>query len=291
MNPSIPRPCSADWNNMKIGLRSRHCELCSKNVIDFRQYSREETLLYLLQNTGTKTCGRFYKWQLDEINLEELIKPKSLNKLPRNRAFAILTFACLLLASQTQAQTLPTKRSSQSTQQLQNPPQPMPANLPSPLQYAAKQKPQEPTGVVEVLTGEVEIMGDVIDVPVNPADTVPSCNAPQQEKIYHHVEQMPTFPGGTDSLFHFLQKNLRYPEYERNQKIEGKVYVGFVVDKTGKICKPKVLRGMPNAPNFNTEVLRIVNAMPTWQPGLQNGKPVPVNMALPILFQLQKNED
>ena len=99
MRFQIPEPCNADWDKMKIGLRSRHCENCNKNVIDFRGQSKVEILLYLIENKGKRTCGRFHTSQLDYSQLEELITISALRQLPSSKAFAVLTMACLLLAS------------------------------------------------------------------------------------------------------------------------------------------------------------------------------------------------
>jgi len=96
------------------------------------------------------------------------------------------------------------------------------------------------------------------------------------------VQVQPEFPGGTDSLQAFLDNNLVYPEEAKLNHIHGKVYVGFMVDKTGKIVNPKILSSASKI--LDDEALRVVNMMPDWTPGNAGGTPVSVQYILPIEF-------
>jgi TonB family protein len=96
------------------------------------------------------------------------------------------------------------------------------------------------------------------------------------------VETFPQFPGGDDALYKYLRRNLNYPEEARRNHVEGKVKVTFVVDREGKIRDAKILEGIGYG--CNEEALRLINEMPDWKPGTQNGKPVQVQYYLPILF-------
>lgn len=100
------------------------------------------------------------------------------------------------------------------------------------------------------------------------------------------VQTQPQFPGGEDSLMSFLQKNLRYPEEARLAWIQGRVFVGFEVDHTGKIKDARVLSGV-NA-QLDEEALRAVHLMPDWVPGNIGGTNVDVQYILPIEFVLPK---
>lgn len=99
------------------------------------------------------------------------------------------------------------------------------------------------------------------------------------------VEDMPEFPGGTDALLKFISDNIRYPELSRKKKIQGRVIVGFIIDKQGNVIEVKVLRGI-NA-ELDAEAIRVIKSMPKWTPGKQRGKPVPVNYTMPIKFSLK----
>jgi len=105
------------------------------------------------------------------------------------------------------------------------------------------------------------------------------------EDIYTVADQMPQFPGGDDSLRAHLRKELKYPLINRDEDIQGTVYVTFVVAKTGDITNVKVLRGIGGG--FDEEAVRVVKSMPRWIPGKQNGVAVAVQFNLPIKFSLQ----
>ncbi|MBK8443335.1 MAG: TonB family protein [Sphingobacteriales bacterium] len=105
------------------------------------------------------------------------------------------------------------------------------------------------------------------------------------EQIYSVVEQMPEFLGGDVELLKYLRSNIQYPEEATRLKIEGKVFVSFVVEKDGSIANAKVLRGIGGG--CDEEALRLIQNMPKWVPGKQGGKFVNVKYNLPIVF---KNE-
>jgi protein TonB len=108
---------------------------------------------------------------------------------------------------------------------------------------------------------------------------------PDAGKVFLVVEEMPQFPGGDASLFKYLHDNIKYPPIARENGIQGKVYVTFVVNETGKITDAKVIRGIGGG--CDEEALRVVRAMPDWKIGKQNGRPVKVQYNLPINFTLQ----
>lgn len=107
----------------------------------------------------------------------------------------------------------------------------------------------------------------------------------EEEEIFTIVEQMPEFPGGIEALFKYLADNLKYPAMARDAKIQGKVYVTFVVDKDGSISDVKVLRGIGGG--CDEEAVRVIKNMPKWKPGRQRDIPVRVQYNLPINFILK----
>ncbi len=106
----------------------------------------------------------------------------------------------------------------------------------------------------------------------------------KKEEVFTIVEEMPSFPGGQDSLNRFLVKNLRYPATAKESSIQGTVYVTFTVDRKGKIENPRVIRGIGGG--CDEEVLRVIRLMPKWIPGKQAGKTVRVAFTLPVKFEL-----
>jgi len=108
----------------------------------------------------------------------------------------------------------------------------------------------------------------------------------KKDEIFTVVEQMPEFPGGIDAMYKFINKNIQYPQIERENNVQGKVFVTFVVDKSGNINDVKVLRGVAGGPNLEKEAIRVIKMFPQWKPGRQNGRDVPVQYNLPIVFKL-----
>ena len=107
----------------------------------------------------------------------------------------------------------------------------------------------------------------------------------EEEEVFVVVEDDPEFPGGVDSMKTFIERNLVYPQLAKDNKIEGKVYVTFVVEKDGSISGVKVLRDIGYG--CGAEAIRVVMKMPKWKPGKQRGKPVRVQYNLPIVFKLK----
>ncbi len=98
------------------------------------------------------------------------------------------------------------------------------------------------------------------------------------------VEQMPAYPGGMAALMEYFKENMRYPASAKERGLQGRVTVQFVVDKDGSIKEPKVIRSIDQ--ELDEEALRLVKSMSKWEPGRQNGEPVAVKFAVPVLFKL-----
>ncbi|MBO4402583.1 MAG: energy transducer TonB [Bacteroidales bacterium] len=102
--------------------------------------------------------------------------------------------------------------------------------------------------------------------------------------IVDFVEEEPSFPGGEEALYKFLDNNLTYPRSARSAGIEGTVVVEFVVEPNGKLSNVNVIRKV--APSLDEEAVRIIKMLPAWNPGRQRGKAVRTRFRLPISFQL-----
>ena len=109
-------------------------------------------------------------------------------------------------------------------------------------------------------------------------------------KIYTDaVEVAPEYPGGYNAMFDFISKNVKYPESAKNQGLEGRVFVQFVVEKDGSLSSFQVLRGVSD--DIDAEAIRVLKMMPKWKPGMNEGNPVRVQYVLPFKFQLTGNEN
>jgi protein TonB len=109
--------------------------------------------------------------------------------------------------------------------------------------------------------------------------------AKKNQKVFDIVEQMPEYPGGQAALFEYLSKNIKYPADAEKKKVEGKVFVTFVVDTDGKITDVSLLRKV--FPSLDAEAIRVISAMPNWIPGKQKGQVVRVKYTVPIMFRLK----
>ena len=102
--------------------------------------------------------------------------------------------------------------------------------------------------------------------------------------IYSEVEVNADFKGGIDECYKWIDNTIHYPEEALAKKIQGRVFVKFVVEKDGHITQPKVLRSPDK--QLSEEALRIVKLMPAWEPAKIDGKPVRSYLNLPITFKL-----
>jgi len=157
-----------------------------------------------------------------------------------------------------------------------------------------KPKPPKPKIVKQFIINEVENNKEIIDEPIieteiNEGDEVekyvdidePIDNSPVET---WQVEITAKFPGGLEALYKFIGNNIKYPEQARDIGIVGRVYIKFVVDKSGKIINPEVIR----SPDLllSNEALRVVKMFPNWEPAIQNLERVSTYYTIPINFKL-----
>lgn len=107
----------------------------------------------------------------------------------------------------------------------------------------------------------------------------------KEEEIFVFVEEQPSFPGGDEELYKFLAENIQYPALARENNVEGKVFVQFVVEKNGSITQVKLVKDIGSG--CGQEAMRVVKSMPKWKPGKQRGTAVRSQFTLPIRFKLR----
>ena len=105
------------------------------------------------------------------------------------------------------------------------------------------------------------------------------------DAIFINVQVMPEFPGGYPALLRYLGRNIKYPPLATRNVIEGRVYVKFVVDETGQVVNPEVIKGIGGG--CDEEAVRVLRTLPRFTPGQQNGRPVKVYFNVPISFQIK----
>lgn len=97
-------------------------------------------------------------------------------------------------------------------------------------------------------------------------------------------DKFPEFVGGNEALANYVYKNMKYPEDARKNKITGRVFVNFFVEKDGTVNEVTVSKGV--YPSLDAEALRIVKNMPRFTPGIRDGSIDRYNMTLPVVFNL-----
>lgn len=113
-------------------------------------------------------------------------------------------------------------------------------------------------------------------------------NKDKDDEVFHSSGHMPSFPGGDVALMKFIKDNMIYPYEALKNRIEGKVIIQFVVTKTGKVGKIKVVRSVNK--ELDQEAVRLIKMLPDFSPGRNNvGEPVNVWYILPVIFKLPDN--
>ena len=141
------------------------------------------------------------------------------------------------------------------------------------------QKSDKAVGAFTV-EGNDEVGGAVLKAKEEIAAPEPPKHVVEETKIFTVVEQMPMYPGGDAALMGYLRDNIHYPTVAAENGVQGRVVVGFVVERDGSITDVKVLRSVD--PSLDREAMRVVRSMPHWIPGKQNGSTVRVKYSMPI---------
>ena len=139
----------------------------------------------------------------------------------------------------------------------------------------------ELTGIVGPTDDEDILVEGEIDV----IDVQKENDTAGEDEVYVFPEEYPSFPGGEEALYKFIDDNLRYPEEAREVNVQGSVIIRFVVEKDGSISNAAIAREI--GCGCGREALRVVNMMPRWKPGKQGAKPVRTEFILPVKFSLR----
>lgn len=109
------------------------------------------------------------------------------------------------------------------------------------------------------------------------------------DTIFLVVEKPAEYPGGLDSMFTFIGRNLKYPTSARRSDVEGVVYVAFVIEKNGSVSNISVVKGIH--PECDAEAARVVSLFPNWKPGRNaRNKAVRSKFVLPIKYKLTPDQ-
>ena len=288
----IKEPCTEDWNKMQIGVCSRFCSSCEKKVIDFTHFSKREILEYLIDKKDEQVCGRLRKSQVD-FTIDDLFI--TINTLPNDRkntnlAFYILTIGALTLAScgnEVEPVSKPMKSIKPDTTIVERidslTSQSSDSSDTRSVDQRLSKEDTNDSKETEAIILENLIMGDVMVPPLEPK--LNSTTTPRRPM--KHPEVMPEFKGGVNGLMKHLHEDIKYPEKAKEMGVGGNVYISFVIDTTGKVKDPKILKGInPDSLGFNEETIRAVSNLPNWKPGVHQGKKVETLLTIPIKFRV-----
>lgn len=103
------------------------------------------------------------------------------------------------------------------------------------------------------------------------------------EYAFEQLEVKPEYPDGNEGLGRYLSENIKYPKKALKNGVSGKVFVQFVIDKTGKVTNVVAVRGVEKS--LDKEAVRVIKSMPKWKPGMKDGQPVKVKYTIPINFK------
>jgi protein TonB len=169
------------------------------------------------------------------------------------------------------------------------PPPPPPAEIVQQARYVPpvvvdSVKPDENVKLMSADQANVEVKNDQVVEEVQQAkeEVQEVENEPEPFVV---VEEMPMFPGGDAALLTYIGEHTNYPEVAKENNIQGRVIVRFCVTSKGGVSQVTVLKGVD--PELDKEAVRVVGTLPTFKPGKQGGKPVPVWYMVPITFTLK----
>ena len=109
-------------------------------------------------------------------------------------------------------------------------------------------------------------------------------NTELDSESFDITDRNPEFPGGDNELLNYISNNLKYPESAKENGISGRVSLLLTINEKGEIADVKIIRGI--CPELDEEAVRLVKAMPKWEPGYENGKAKTSYLMLPINFKL-----
>ena len=104
------------------------------------------------------------------------------------------------------------------------------------------------------------------------------------DEIFTIVEEQPLPVGGYEGYYAFIYSEIKYPVYALRSRVEGRVFIEFVVEKDGSLTDFEVIRGI--GAGCDEEAIRVLKLAPKWKPGKQRGRPVRVRMILPVIFKI-----
>lgn len=112
----------------------------------------------------------------------------------------------------------------------------------------------------------------------------PDTTTLKDDKVFTAVEHEPEYPGGMMKFYQYVQENLKYPEKAKDRGTEGRVILGFIVEKDGSFSDIVINSGLSR--ECDAEAVRLLKSTEKWNPGVQNGHIVRVMYNVIITFKI-----
>ncbi len=279
MKARLRYSCDEKWEDMTPSGKGRSCARCDHEVLDLTSFSGPELIRLLQENQG-HVCGRVHVGQVNRhYQLPEVFLPStSLSITSSSKLFRFIAAGSVLIASCGTPGTTPVPEAAipQDTARIKHG-----EDFKDETEPVADLRSEESDGKKENLQ---RITLDRLDFPVCGGIDIDTLDNGIIDHL--HPTVVAEFPGGLDSLASFVKGHLRYPAWEKEQGISGRVVALFIVEADGSISDPRIIQDVRGAKNFGPEVLRVIGLMPPWSPALLEDRPVGTQLSLPVSFSL-----
>lgn len=231
-----------------------------------------------------------YVKKYDEANIEKFKLPILLTGLLISSAFTFMAFNWAEELEEVVAMDMGEFEDDTEIlppQTIQRPPPPPPPPPPPKLEVVEDEEIIEEEEIeIQETEADEETEIEVPEIIEEPGEVeIEVEEEPEEPEIFMIVEEQAKFPGGDLELMKFVGKKIKYPAIARENNIEGRVIVKFVVNEDGSISQAQVLRDIGGG--CGDEALRVIKMMPKWEPGKQRGKAVKVWFTMPVQFKLE----
>lgn len=280
--------CYENFNTMPNVQGGKHCSKCNKNIVDFTGFTGEEIFTYIKNKPAGSVCGYF---KPERVQADIVIQfEDAYDKLSFTKQFffvLLIVFGTSLFSIQTvQGQQ---KNTSKKVETVKGNNKSTAATAHELIEegFELFSKTASTKTIPETVVEEWNppVLGGAPALPEVKAITCMDSEQPAEPAEIVYAETMPDFNGGGWALNNYLRNGIRYPQYAFENKIQGKVYVEFIVEADGKVTTPKVLKSPHES--LSQEAIRVLLAMPLWQPATFKGRNVASRYVLPVNFKLQ----
>lgn len=282
MKARLKFSCPAKWEEMQVGLVSRHCLHCSKDVVDLTRMSKDDFVNFLIQKKGAEVCARVRKDQVVWHGHEpEFIVRRPAVPAKRGRSsMQLMALMGLALSSCGDAETEDGTLTLTDTITVTGP------RTQASVDSTAEADEKAIDGEEAIAKGSdrSDLEHYVGFIFPEPDDSLMNLSLPGANWPDVQAE----FIGGYDSLYAFLGRVIEYPEWDLEHKVSGRIVAEFSVAEDGTLHDVHIARSISGQRDLDSVVLSAIAQMPKWKPAELHGSPVSSRMRLPVVFDLSE---